>query len=152
MQHRATNLHFRDPREVTPSQARVTVTNTGARLFSARPPKRRGSTPQNTMSKERRFFDPAQTMCHPTEMPGPAHYEPVELNTKRRLLKIGCYKIKKSELGKEQHFQYVGSTKVLQPGWMNGKDRQAHERELLALHRARNGHQPRLSTNGILVH
>ena len=55
------------------------------------------------MAKEPRFFDRTLMVFHTNQMPGPAHYEPVELNTKRRLLKIGCYKIREPSTCKAQH-------------------------------------------------
>ena len=117
---RATYTQFRDPRDCTPAAQSPHITNTGDYLLSG------GSTPSkncstSNQSKSKRFLDMLQIIKHGKSEPGPGHYNPLT-DLVSRIKNKPCIILKKPDTFDEHLYEIVnGTTRVLQPFYMNKK-------------------------------
>ncbi len=124
---RATYTQFRDPRECTPPAQQPNITNTGDYLLSGGGNASKNCSISN-QSKSKRFLDMLRILKYGRLEPGPGHYRPKN-DLVDRLKSKPCIVIRKPETFDEHLFEVVnGTTKVLQPQYMNEKLRSSFYR------------------------
>lgn len=123
---RATYTQFRDPRERTPDAHTAHLTNTGDYLLSSGVQASHNFSKSN-QSKGRRFLEMLKIQKYGRLEPGPGQYQPLN-ELIDRLKSKPCIRIVKPVIIDEHLYEIVnGTSRVLQPAYMNKKLRHSFE-------------------------